>query len=314
MTDAYQALLQAAALLDVSSRTRLRLTGEDRVRLLHAVASNPVEGLLAGAGTETFFLNPQGRIQVHAAVYVGEREVRIECDPERRQRLKDYLDGYIIMDDVAVDDATDRTAAFALEGPEAERIANAALGVPIPGGEPYCWAEVDGVALYRDSLTGAPGLRVETPAERADQIREKLLAAGAVASAPEDFRTLRVENRVPLFGEDYSDRNIPHESDQIQAVSFDKGCYVGQEIVERVKSQGQVRRLLRPVVIEGTTIPSDPRANLQGREVGTLTSMTISERLGDVRAFALLAREAADPETALEVDGRPARVLAWLSG
>ena len=311
MTDGYQALLEGAALLDVSARTRLRLTGEDRVRLLHAIASNRIEGLEPGSGTETFFLSPQGRIQVHAAVFVGDEEVRIECAAEHRQALKDYLDSYIIMDDVTVEDATDRTRAFAVEGPAAERLTTDALGVRVSGGERFRWAEADGVAVYRDALAGGPGVRVEAPAERADEVEEKLSAAGTVSAVEEDLRTLRVENRLPLFGVDYSNRNIPQETEQLQAVSFEKGCYVGQEIVERVKSLGQVRRLLRPVAVEGTTIPADLTATLDGREVGTLTSATVSERLGDVRGFALLARDACSTDSVLEIGGRRARVLDW---
>ncbi len=310
-TDGYQALREGAALLDVSGLTRIRVTGEDRVRLLHAVASNEIESLRPGEGVETFFLNPKGRIQAVARVYMGENEVRLECDAGRRQILLEYLASYIIMDDVALDDETDSIAAFAVEGPTAEDVAAEATLLRAPGETAHAWVQLGGFRIYRSTLTGQPGVRVEIPTLGKEGLGLVLAAKGAVTASEEDFRAVRVENRVPSFGEDYSDRNIPHETQQLTKLSYTKGCYVGQEIVERVRSMGQVNRLLVPLAIDSHSVPSETAMLFEGREAGRLTSPVLSPRWGDVRGFALLRREAATPGTRLEVDGVQAEVLEW---
>lgn len=307
-TAGYQALCETAASLNVSPRARIRATGEDRLRLLHAVASNAIEDLAPGSGIETFFLNPQGRIQALARVYVAADEVLLETAGEQRQVLLDYLESYIIMDDVTLDDQTTSTAAWAVEGPRAEALVADAMGVEVPPEPPHAHVAFEGLHTFRSTLTGQPGLWIEAPIERRDEIAACLQSAGAVSASPEDFRTVRIENKIPLFGQDYSDRNIPHETGLLQFVSFSKGCYVGQEIVERVRSLGQVNRLLTPFALDRSELPSTKEIQVGGRTVGTLTSPVLSPRHGDVRGFSLLRREATAPETALTVDGCEARI------
>ena len=307
-TAGYQALWQTAASLDVSPRARIRATGEDRLRLLHAVASNAIEDLAPGSGTETFFLNPQGRIQLLARVYVSPDHVLLETAAEQRQVLLDYLESYIIMDDVSLDDQTTSTAAWAVEGPRAEALVADALGIEIPAEAPSSHVASEGLHTFRSTLTGQPGLWIEAPLDRRDEIAARLQSAGVVPASPEDFQTVRVENKIPLFGQDYSDRNIPHETGLLHFVSFSKGCYVGQEIVERVRSLGQVNRLLTPLALDRGELPSTEEIQVEGKTVGTLTSPVLSPRHGDVRGFSLLRRETTAPETALTVEGCQARI------
>ena len=161
MTDGYRAFREGAALLDISDRARIRATGEDRQRLLHALATNVIEGLAPGQGAETFFLSAQGHIQAHCRVYVGDDAVLLETSGRRRQTLLDYLESYIIMDDVSLEDATDATRAFSLEGPKAEEIVQAALGgVPDPAPHSHLAVEHSSLgraAVHRSALSGSPG-------------------------------------------------------------------------------------------------------------------------------------------------------------
>ena len=306
MTNGYRALREGAGLLDISQRARIRATGEDRQRLLHALATNVIEGLGPGQGAETFFLNAQGRIQTHCRVYIADESVLLETSARRRQTLLDYLDGYIIMDDVALEDVTDSTTAFALEGPLAEQTLTAALGLA-PGAAPHSHLSVGDASVHRSTLSGSPGFWIAGPGD----VREKLLEAGAAACTHDDLEVVRVENRVPAFDFDYFDTNIPHETDQLQIVSFTKGCYTGQEIVERVRSQGRVNRLLRPIEIDAETAPEDPAVTVNGKEVGKATSLVVSPRAGAVAGFAILRREAAETGSAIAVGGAPGRVLGW---
>jgi aminomethyltransferase len=310
MTDGYRALRESAGLLDISARARVRAGGEDRIRLLHALATNVIEGLAPGQGTETFFLSAQGRIQAHCRIYVSAADVLLETSAARRQALLDYLDSYIVMDDVVLEDVTGTTAALALEGPAADSVARQAFGaVPEPAPHSHCSAAQ--VSLYRSSLSGSPGLWIGAPLDSLGEARRKLLDAGAVEVSGAEFDTVRVENRVPAFDLDYFDTNIPHETQQFHLVSFTKGCYTGQEIVERVRSQGRVNRLLAPIEIDAGEPPADVNVTFEGKQVGRATSLIASPRSGKAGGFAILRREAAEPGASILVGGAPGRALAW---
>lgn len=309
MSPGYQAIQDAAAWLDVSGRGRIVACGEDRLRLLHALASNVVESLRPGQGSEAFFLSPQGRIQAYARVYVAEDHVLLDCDAERRQALLDYLNGYIIMDDVELEDMTESTAAWALAGPSAAEIAARATGVALSLDPPNQHAEADGLRVFGSSFVGGAGVWIAAAAERRDEVTDRIESAGAVAAGGDDFRLARVENAAPLLGEDYFDNNIPHETGLLKAVSFYKGCYVGQEIVERVETQGQVRRLLTWIEVDAAEPPRSMQVSHEGRTVGELTSAVYSPRRDKVLGFAMLRREATERGAALLVDGVPGRAI-----
>lgn len=293
MTAGYQALRAGAAWFDISDRTRLRLTGEDRIRLLHALATNVIEGLAPGAHTETFFLTPQGRIVARCRVYIEADSLLLESEPASKQPLLDYLDQYIVMDDVTVQDETDSTIAIAVEGPAAN---NLDLGVG---------------KAYPSSLTGQPGVWIEVAKARQDDLLAQLAAAGIVRAEAADWDAVRVENRIPVHGKDYSATNIPHETQLLPIVSFRKGCYVGQEIVERVNSQGQVNRLLTPVQIDAGEVPNTAELRLGDRVVGQLTSQVVSPQTGKVVGFAIVRREALAPGAELTADGKIAHTPPW---
>jgi folate-binding protein YgfZ len=307
----YMALHKSAAWLDISPRGRIRAVGEDRLRLLHAIASNPVEGLQAGQGTYAFFLNAQGRIQADSRIFVCKDHVLIDCEPEVRQALLEHIESYIIMDDVQLEDLAESTAALALEGPRSEEIARQAFDGPWPDPVPRSHRESNGLHILRSTLSGQAGLWFVCPPSRKRQLVEKLEAAGAEPASEDDFRVVRVENRVPRFGEDYSSSNIPHETGLLQAVSFTKGCYLGQEIVERVRSQGQVNKLLISLELNTREPPPTGTAvQYDDREVGRLSSPVFSPRLKKVMAFAILRREATEPGAKVAAAGVSGRVLA----
>lgn len=284
MTAGYQALRTSAAWFDISERTRLRLTGEDRIRLLHALATNVIEDLAPGQQTETFFLTPQGRIVARCRVYVEADSLLLESEPASRQPLLDFLDRYIIMDDVTVADETDSTVAIAVEGPTANSVE---LGIG---------------KAYPSPLTG--GLWIEADKALENDLHAELAAAGIAKAEAADWETMRVERRIPVHGKDYGEANIPHETQLLDIVSFSKGCYVGQEIVERVKSQGQVNRLLTPVEVEANEIPDSAEIQMGDRVVGKLTSAVVSPQTGQVVGFAIVRREALVAGAELTVGGK----------
>jgi folate-binding protein YgfZ len=155
------------------------------------------------------------------------------------------------------------------------------------------------------------GFWIEADKAGEDELRARLVRAGIVMAEPADWETVRVENRIAVHGKDYGETNIPHETQLLDVVSFSKGCYVGQEIVERVNSQGQVNRLLTPVEIESSEIPETPELRVGDRVVGQLTSAVISPQTRKIVGFAVVRREALAPGAEVSVGGKIAHTPPW---
>jgi folate-binding protein YgfZ len=309
MDAGYEALRTGAAWLDLAGRGEIVASGEDRARLLHAMTTNQVQGLQPGEGCYAFFLNPQGRILGDVNLFFRADDILLDVEPETREPLYQHLDKYIIADDVTLEDATDRLAVVALEGPEAIEIA-AGLGAPIPE-KPWAHCVWNGVMLAKVSYTGAPGLRFFVPTSEKARMIEMLEKAGASAASAEAARIVRLEHFQPRYGDDIFAATLSQETQQTHAVSFTKGCYIGQEIVERVRSRGLVHRLLAGVEIDSAEVPAPDTRLFHGEEnVGKMASAAFSPALGKVVGLACLRRELAEPGTALSVDGYAAVVRA----
>lgn len=284
----YEALHEGAARLDLSSRGKIRVTGEDRARLLHAMLTNDVKGLAPGQGNYHFLLNAQGRIQADLNLWVLDDWILLDCEPGLTTRIFETLDHYIIADDVQLEDVTGKLATVAVEGPKAEDV-----------GDP------PGAIRAQISATGQPGVWFFVDPERRAELFPEVVAATA-----EEARVVRVENGIPQYGEDFGETTLAQETQQMRALHFTKGCYLGQEIVERIRSRGQVHRLLVRVSVEGKEPPASGTPVLaRGQEAGRLTSPVYSPRLATSLGLAILRREFATPGTVVEVAGRPGKVL-----
>ena len=295
----------------MSQRGRIRAAGVDRLSFLHNISSNAVDGLSAGEGTCAFFLDAQGRILADACLYVEADHILLDTEPETLTSLIEHLEKFIIMDDVTVEDQTGSLAELALEGPLAEDLARQVVA-ELPA-EDYDHRVADGVRIIRHSFTGQPGFRFLVPTERKDEWTGRFERAGGsigiVAATAEDCLAVRVENQVARHGEDFFTTSLPHETQRLDRVSFTKGCYLGQEIVERIRSRGQVNRVLAGIEIEGQAPLENGAAVLfEGKRVGSLSSPVYSPKHGCVVAFAILRREATEAGTAVEVAGRASSV------
>lgn len=289
ITPGYTALREGAAWRDVSARGRIRMTGEDRARLLHAMTTQHIQELKPGEGCYGFFLNAQGRILADVRVLCFEDALLLDTEPELRAAVYEHLDRYIIADDVALEDVTGQTTEIAVEGPGAA----AALGMDIP-----LWAHIP----------FGTGTAQRTPAGFA------LIGAPAPAGLPEateeEARTVRIEQGRARYGEEITDRQLVQETGLLEAVHFNKGCYLGQEIVERVRSRGQVHRQLRRIEME-TAVPPAPGAKLTqaDAEAGEIASAAYSPASEKTVALAYVRTPFADPGTELRMDGVSARVV-----
>jgi aminomethyltransferase len=308
----YEALRSAAAWFDLSARGKILVTGEDNARLLHAMSTNDLKNLAEGAGLYAFFLNDKGRILADSYIYHRPDGFLLDTEPESAGVLRDHLDRYIIADDAALEDETATLGAIALEGPRSLEAA-ATLGLPVP-------AEAFGSIVWRNgfaarvSATGATGLRIFLPAEEQAAFVEGLKAANIPLADRAAVKVVRLEHGMPRFGEDISSRYLAQETQLAHAVHSNKGCYLGQEIVERVRAQGQVHRLLAPVRIEAH-VPPEPGTKLlaNGIAVAEITSAAFSPALDQVVALAYVRREALRDKPALVVAGSPDEIAASIS-
>ena len=303
MTPGYRALRETAAWLDLGSRGKILARGEDRVRLLHAMTTNHVEQLTPGGGCYAFFLDAQGHILGDVNLFAMPEHLLLDTEPETSRKIFEHIDRYIIADDVSLEDITASTATLALEGPQATEVL-ASLGSPVPEAA-HAHVEWGPRTVARVDSTGAGGFFLFFPTGEKSELARQLEAAGAAAATPEDALMVRLENGRPRYGEDITEGHIPQETQMLHAVHFSKGCYLGQEIVERVRSRGHVNRLLVRLAIDGEQPPA-PGTKFTG---GEITSAAYSPALGKVIAFGYVRAEHARAGNKLLVDGAPGEVL-----
>jgi tRNA-modifying protein YgfZ len=302
---AYHALRERAAYIDLTGRGQLRATGEDRARLLHAMTTNHIEQLQPGTGCYAFFLTSQGRILSDVNVFCMPDYFLLDTEPETKERVRGHLDKYIIADDVTLNDFTDATATIYVEGPAATEVLSG-LGAPAAH-VPYAVAESGHNILAHVSYTGGPGYAIFTPVDEKTDVIAHLGSAGVTEARLAEIETVRLENGRPRYGVDFSEVNIPQETQQIHAVHSNKGCYLGQEIVERVRSRGHVNRVLTRLELD-TAAPPARGAKVQAGDsaVGEISSAAYSPAFGCTLAFSILRAEALT--SVLTVDGVSAKV------
>jgi folate-binding protein YgfZ len=307
MSEGYEALRHGAGLLDLSARGRIVARGRDRARLLHNLTTNEVKKMTPGSACYAFLLSPQGRIQADLYLNCFAEHFLIDTEPELREKALQHIKRYIIADQVELDDVTDATACIGVEGPGAAAILTQA-GVPVPGDYQHAaWGDSTVAGI---TSTGQPGVRIYCAASEAAAILAKLEAAGAKPVSVEDARIVRIENGKPRYGEDIVEKSLPQETQQMHAVSFTKGCYLGQEIVERIRAQGHVNKKLVRLEIAGTEPPpTGTKALANGAEAGAITSAAYSPASGHVAAMGYLRTQFADAGVEVLVADRASRVV-----
>jgi folate-binding protein YgfZ len=295
----FQALLAGCGVYDLSWRSKIALTGSDRVRWLNGMATNNVRDLAPGHGVYNFLLNAQGRIQ--ADFYAFNRGESLLADLERSQRDKvlRLFDHYIIADDVEVADISDRLTAIGLMGPDSWSILERA-GIPVPDlahlqFRNLTWRE-KAITLLRSGEEVTESWQVWIAPEEVSALWDSLLKAGARPCGTSALNLFRISRGIPQFGVDIRDKDLPQETGQTRALNFTKGCYLGQEIVERIRSRGAVHRQFTAFFVEGPLPEPGSKILIEKKEVGEITSSADLPLPAGSRPVALgyLRREAAD--------------------
>jgi folate-binding protein YgfZ len=299
----FQALISGHGLYDLSWRAKITVTGDDRVRWLNGMVTNNIRDLAPGQGAYAFLLNAQGRIQ--GDLYAFQRGDSLLIDTERVQRdkLLQLFDRYIIADDVEVTDISGKLTALGLTGPDSSTVLER-VDIRVPDLAHLRFADVGWqqktVTILRSGEEMRESWQIWIAPEHARELRDALLKAGAQPVGTAALNLLRISRGVPQFGIDIRDRDLPQETGQARALNFTKGCYLGQEIVERIRSRGAVHRQFTAFVVEGA-LP-EPGAKIvaqdQEKEVGEITSSAILPLFDEDRPVALgyLRREATGKE------------------
>ncbi|HUK54354.1 MAG TPA: glycine cleavage T C-terminal barrel domain-containing protein [Candidatus Binatia bacterium] len=319
---------ETAALFDTNYHAVFELSGADRARYLNAVTSGDIRSLQPGGGALGLLLNAQGHIVAELETYALEDRFLLLSHAVAGQRTFETLDKYIIMDDCTLTDVSAQWASCALEGPRAEQALATACGVEIPGAQArmpapptaaYAHKEVviGGVncRVLRKFHFGLPGAEILAPRNAVADVWAALaVAAGKSGGGPigwQAINALRIEAGVRWFSYDFDDTVIPHEAGLEQThISYTKGCYTGQEIVERVRSRGRLNRWLSLVEFSGSAPPERGTKLLaEGKEWGQVTSSSYSPGRKKGIGFAYLRKEHNTAGAALEYAGGTARVL-----
>ena len=291
----FYALLGGCGIYDLGFRARLSLTGGDRVRWLNGMVTNNIRDLAIGHGVYAFLLNPQGRILGDMFVYNQGEALIVETDRSQVEKIVATFDHYIIMDDVEVTNISGTQPALGLAGPKTRAIMNKA-GIEVPNLEPLqmitpqcnCDCGCVQCTVVRGDNERQESYDVWLAPQDVYKTWQALEAAGATPVGSEALEMQRIVAGVPLYGVDIRERDLPQETEQMRALNFNKGCYVGQEIVERIRSRGNVHRKLAGFQVEGTAaIAAGDKIVSSEKEVGEITCVAVVGAPSGLRTVAL---------------------------
>lgn len=310
------AVRAGAGLFSYPGRLLVEVTGSDRERWLQGQISNDVASLAPGAGCYATVLTVKGRIVADLHVLARDASFWLETGAPVREALLERLDRYIVADDVALADVSDAHARLGLEGPAtAAVLAAAGVGAlpPENGALDAVIADVP-VVVWRFGFSGLPACQLLAPAGSAEALHAALShagrALGLVTGDADALEILRVESGVPALGSELDEEVFPAEARLHHAISTRKGCYTGQEIVERIRSRGAVNYLLVGLRF-GESLPpvGTELRDAAGKRVGEVTSVARSASAGPI-GLGYLRRELEGDGAELQSDAGPVRVAA----
>jgi len=316
----FAALRGGCGVYDLGFRAKISLTGGDRVRWLNGMTTNNVRDLSVGHGVYAFLLNPQGHILGDVFAYNLGDSITVDTDCGQVEKILATFDHFIIMDDVEVTNLSEQLTALGVAGPKCREVLTAA-GFVIPEMQALrvtsvMWQGTEcrlvrGEGLEHDSLN-RDSYEIWLAPARVRALWDALLAAGATPVGSEALELQRIVSGIPRYGVDIRERDLPQETEQARALNFNKGCYVGQEIVERIRSRGAVHRKFTGFVAEGAAqIAAGTKIVAGEKEVGEITSAASLQLRGGNKTVALgyIRREVGVPGHEVTIGGAKANVV-----
>jgi len=322
----HAAFRQTAGVIDLSFRSRLCLTGADRVRFLHGQVTNDVKKLPVGEGCYAAITTAKGKMESDLNILALADEMLLDFEPGLAQKISQRLDRFVVADDVQIVDAAPHYGLLSAQGPKAAVVIRSLnLFSEIPA-QPLASLKISDTTLGEIYLAnnprlGASGFDLFIPNHSIDAVADKLIAAaknfGGRAAGWQAFETARIEAGIPRFSADMDETNLPLECGiESRAVSYHKGCYIGQEVINRIHSVGHVNRELRGLRLADDLKTLPPRGGklfFNGKEIGYVTSAVKSPSLDANIALGYVRREANQigNELTLRTDGEsPVKIVA----
>ncbi|HMC64218.1 MAG TPA: aminomethyltransferase family protein [Gemmataceae bacterium] len=270
----YRAALDGAAVFDVSHRGKIEARGPDAATFLQNLCTNEIKNLAPGSGCEAFFCNVQARVLGHAHIYhlveEGQSAFWLDVVPGTAENLAKHLDRYLISEQVEISDQTRDFVQFHVVGPQAPAVLKQPTqGIPEP---------------RRHDVLGLVGYDVLCTPGKAAELWQLLLSTGVQPAGLEAYHILRIEAGTPVYGIDFDENNLAPEVGRTkQAISYTKGCYLGQEPIVRIRDLGHVNRTLVGLRLSTNShLPRGTKLFRDGKEVGHVTSSVVSPRMGTI--------------------------------
>ena len=322
----YAAARSVAVVLDLSDHTHLELTGADRARFLHGFCTNEIKALKPGQGTEAFITNVQGRVLGHIFVFATESSLWLDTVAGQSDRLVKHLSRYQITEDVSFANRSDEWAELLVAGPQAMEIVSKTTAHASPTNHldhvaaPGVLSDAAALQVRRFDILGVPGFLLLAPRESLPKLTALVVAAGARSAGPDVFESLRIEAVWPQYSRDISDENLAQEVNRTkQAISFKKGCYLGQEPIARIDALGHVNQELRLIRLPASCPPPAGSElfsiDNNQKAIGRVTSSAIDfANDGGAVAMAYVRRGFLDDGTSVRVRVDEQFVPASVSG
>jgi folate-binding protein YgfZ len=308
-----------AAVADVSHYGHFTLRGKESVRFLQGLVTNDVAGLSAGTGVYAAFLNVHGRIESDCWIFSFGDELVIQAPPERAEWVATSLGRFRHAGDFHLTSLESTHVALTLQGPDAARTLEGALGVEIGPFGPFECREVElsgkSLRILGTRRSAEWGADLLVPAELAASLYGELLEHGAAPIGADALDVVRMEAGLPRYGRDFDGDTVLQEVDVPEIVSFNKGCYLGQEVVARLHFLGQPAKLLRRLIVAGATLPEpgdEVIAAAADQSAGRVTSVALSPSEGAI-VFAVVKRKHYAPGTIVRVRRGEAMLVATVA-
>jgi folate-binding protein YgfZ len=299
-------MLGNSLLFDLGARGAIAIAGRDRASFLHGLVTNDIRKLMPGTGCAAAFLTPKGKMLADCVVLCEEDRLELDCAPELASKTEDLLRKYLVFNDVTITNETAANAVFHVTGEaggkdrrEEEDFLRRVIGLgddfALPR-EPHAHRGHP-VRLVRENRTGVPGYDVRCLSSLSEEIRKAFLSAGTRIASPDRLEALRIAAGIPRWGFELTEGVLPDEAGLRERgfISENKGCYVGQETVARIKTYGHVNRKLVLLHVSGGTPKTGEKIFLEGEESGTVTSATPAAASGEAAALAYVKRTHANP-------------------
>lgn len=296
-----------AGLIDLSARGRILVSGSEAVTFLNGLITNDMKTLAPNTWMPAAFPNVQGRLLAAVRVIRREDGFLIDTEAATRETVLRLVERYTLAGDFRVTDLTSETAQLSVQGAKAKEIIAGLFGESLPDLTRSSAATInlegESITVIRATHTGEDGFDLFANASQKEHLFESFADAGAHTVSPDTLETLRIEAGIPRYGIDMDETNVVTETNLDDAVSFTKGCYVGQEIIVRVKHRGHVAKKLTGLVFE-TEVNLERGAKIlstDDKEIGRVTSVAFSPRLNRTIAMGYVKYDYLEPGTSVSV-------------